>query len=714
MISKSKSFSNKHSDNITIYTPKKIDNSLIGQKFLGTSTVQDYTPESDDGMRRAINHVYKTDVYGYMECVGEQDNFYIYDFYYNYDGDRINTLENIDSIIYYLIMEYNIRDGILMDSDGNKEEIPNDNYYIPIHAELTLNRGKYREYSREYTYRLKKIYKMPKDIVDPKNIKETILNSLKPKNLKELVKLQCNYIKTSYLDLIILLKDIPKDITIEDYLRSCFDINEDLFEDMGVSLKTGKYSMEELVNTLRDNKLDYVENIPKGILVEILEKYPDMVEVFDKEFLPKDLVEKYAKGNVNWSDIPIEDLNKNDLLPLLEEMKNSKDFDYYKYYDYIIKSLNLLDKVTKEKCLSVLDNLECFTNKNKKYIYTKIGETDRLIKLLNKSKNLMIGDLTDLPMKDCPTELLIHAISKDYSYYKYEQDGNTFYSIVTELLDRLTPKEVDDCISDTLVVSIITSKKPIKIETNHVKWVINSIHGRNSMEILDIFTEENIKQNANKILEGLLDKIKLDSNDALWDLLTKYSDIENLLVNLSKDKKSYIKDYFLENINKYNSILKGLGSAIRRIVDSLDFTEKDYVVFYLQAISCREDVYMKDVIPKDLLDKINNTLVLPCPEYEWMWERNTIEIYVGDKVSSREELKALLKTNSKTFEKVLTCANGEKDGTRIPIDNISKWLFGVPGHTGYLFYYKKYNRVKLPYNTPNCIINLIKEMIDNG
>lgn len=46
-------------------------------------------------MRRAINNVHETDVYGHLEYIGEQDNLYVYDFYYNYDGDRINILEHI-------------------------------------------------------------------------------------------------------------------------------------------------------------------------------------------------------------------------------------------------------------------------------------------------------------------------------------------------------------------------------------------------------------------------------------------------------------------------------------------------------------------------------------------------------------------------------------------------------------------------------------------
>ena len=47
----------------------------------------------------------------------------------------------------------------------------------------------------------------------------------------------------------------------------------------------------------------------------------------------------------------------------------------------------------------------------------------------------------------------------------------------------------------------------------------------------------------------------------------------------------------------------------------------------------------------------------------------------------------------------------------IKIDNIYKWLFGVPNQHGFLFYRTEYNRVYLPERTPMKVVCLIKEIL---
>ena len=65
---------------------------------------------------------------------------------------------------------------------------------------------------------------------------------------------------------------------------------------------------------------------------------------------------------------------------------------------------------------------------------------------------------------------------------------------------------------------------------------------------------------------------------------------------------------------------------------------------------------------------------MPFTNHDWVFTKTYIELYAWNRVNFRKELEALSKTNSKIFEKVITCANGEKDGVRIPRNTISKWL----------------------------------------
>lgn len=531
------------------------------------------------------------------------------------------------------------------------------------------------------------------------------MDSLRPKNLKELVRRQCNYVEEKYLDANISLESIPRDNDICDYISDCFIVDKDIFEDMSKSLERGAYSLEDLVEDIKNDNLTYASNIPKNILIKILETYPDMIKVFDKETLPKDIVSEYAKGNVNWLEIPIEELNETDLVHVLVDMSNSDKNDLFDYYDYIVDSLNKVDNDTKNRCMNILNDVSSYSRNTKISIYKEVGEIEKLIYLLERANDVSIDNLRNLPIDKFSTELLLSTLS---NIYTKKQDGDTFYLIITELLKRMSNKELDSYISDSLIVGKIFLDIDTKIETHHVGWVIQSIVYEESLEILNLFTERNIKSFADSLFDVILEKLSEDTDDTLLKFLADFDYNYILIDYLSSDNKKTIREYLLNNINKKKSILENLGYQVTHLVKVLDFTKDDYVNYYLNSISSNCNSYNNSVIPKELLEELNNKLVLPCPNYDWVFDKHSIELYVGNKVKSREELKNLLKSDSKLFNKALASAKGEKDGKIISIDNISKWLFGVPNQKGFLFYRKDYNRVYLPENTPNEIIDLIK------
>lgn len=704
MISKSKSFSESHNDSIIIVTPKEIDPSMLGEKYLGVEQVYHYTPESNDGMRRAHTDNYETKVYGNLEYLGEKEDLHFYDFYYFYDGEKITTLDGEINLPYYLIIKYNIRNCILMDKN-TKVELKDTDYSVTVHANYSINKDEYKQVSRKYSYGIMKNEKSKDKIINLNEFKTNIVESLKPKNLKELIRRQCNYVEEKYLDANISLSSIPTDKEICDYISDCFIVDRDIFEDMSESLERGTYSLEDLVEDIKNDNLTYASNIPKDILIKILETYPDMIKVLDKETLPKDIVSKYAKGNVNWLEIPIEELNETDLVHVLVDMSNSDKNDLFDYYDYIVESLNKVNNDTKNKCMNILNDVSSYSRNTKISIYKEVGEIEKLIYLLERANDVSIDNLRNLPIDKFSTELLLGTLS---NIYTKKQDGDTFYLIITELLKRMSNKELDSYISDSLIVGKIFLDIGTKIETHHVGWVIQSIVYEESLEILNLFTERNIKSFADSLFDVILEKLSEDTDDTLLKFLADFDYNYILIDYLSSDNKKTIREYLLNNINKKKSILENLGYQVTHLVKVLDFTKDDYVNYYLNSISSNCNSYNNRVIPKELLEELNNKLVLPCPNYDWVFDKYSIELYVGDKVKSREQLKNLLKSDSKLFKKALASAKGEKDGKIIPIDNISKWLFGVPNQKGFLFYRKDYNRVYLPENTPNEIIDLIK------
>ena len=52
-----------------------------------------------------------------------------------------------------------------------------------------------------------------------------------------------------------------------------------------------------------------------------------------------------------------------------------------------------------------------------------------------------------------------------------------------------------------------------------------------------------------------------------------------------------------------------------------------------------------------------------------------------------------------------------KDGKKIIVNNLSKWLFGVPGAKGNLTVTRSGDYIQLPRNTPDEAIELIESVL---
>ena len=52
-----------------------------------------------------------------------------------------------------------------------------------------------------------------------------------------------------------------------------------------------------------------------------------------------------------------------------------------------------------------------------------------------------------------------------------------------------------------------------------------------------------------------------------------------------------------------------------------------------------------------------------------------------------------------------------KEGEKIVVNNLSKWLFGVPGARGNLIITRSGEYIQLPGNTPNEAVELIETVL---
>lgn len=712
---KSERYGCKH---VAVIVKNPINEDFLVKKFLSTETVHEYTPESNDGMRGGYSDTYDTDVYGYMEFVGKFDDNYVYDFYYIYNGIIMDKdLEDPD-YKRYLFLRYNIRECMLIDKENNKLELKASDFAIKVSAESTLNYYRYNRARTNFSYSIVKKKKVKEEIILAKDVHSYCMEQVKPDSIEELIPLQCNYRKTIYFDVVIDLGSIPSEELIREFLGSNVRIKEDIVEDIEKSLNINRYTLDEFINVIKKHDITDASNIPENILLNILEEYPDMLDFFENKTLPGNIINKVLKGKVSWLDIPKEQLNKEDLLPFLKEIQTKEDIRYYDYDDFIVDSINESDKDIREECLEILDKISCIKLIEKRGLYRRIGEEQRYVNILNNAKDIEINNLEYLNIKNCPTQMLVRVLNKEYSSFSSVQNGSVFYEIVCELSDRLNPKKAVSGISDNLIIGEVFCTIDRKLEIDNINWVVNSICSCKDMKYLNLFTEDNLKKNADKILELCIANIKNHFNkeeyldkENMWLLLSKIYGTWYLFKYISDNNKLKIKNYILENIDKEHSILVDIGHWTKYVVESLPFTNDDYIQFYLKAIGTKAKIYLDEIVPESTLNYLEQHLVLPCPSYNWLTDKHLVDIYVGHKVSSREELKSKLKEDSRIYEKVLTAAEGEKDGNKIPINNISKWLFGVPGKRGYLYFNPRRNDIYLPSNTPSKVIDIILDIL---
>ncbi len=82
---------------------------------------------------------------------------------------------------------------------------------------------------------------------------------------------------------------------------------------------------------------------------------------------------------------------------------------------------------------------------------------------------------------------------------------------------------------------------------------------------------------------------------------------------------------------------------------------------------------------------------------------------------SRSDIKAAIQADYRTFKVPVKCksAGMDKQGKPIKIDNLSKWLFGVPGRRGELRVTDEdtYTEISLPVNTPVRACAIIAEAL---
>lgn len=204
----------KLSDNISILTKQRLDD-FLGKKYLGTKKMDNNIIENYDNLNNP-----RMNVYGHLEYIGRLGYYYVYDFYYSFNGENINTINKESDIPLYLIMNYNIRDCTLTDSNGDEYELNKDNYFIEINGSIDINKSSYKNNNICYSYKLVDSKNEDSYLSETKNIGELINNLINKKDLGSLNEVKDDYLETKCFNAKISLSSIPSNIFVNDYLES--------------------------------------------------------------------------------------------------------------------------------------------------------------------------------------------------------------------------------------------------------------------------------------------------------------------------------------------------------------------------------------------------------------------------------------------------------------------------------------------------------------
>ena len=104
--------------------------------------------------------------------------------------------------------------------------------------------------------------------------------------------------------------------------------------------------------------------------------------------------------------------------------------------------------------------------------------------------------------------------------------------------------------------------------------------------------------------------------------------------------------------------------------------------------------------------------IYPNPKYFWLTDNNLKIIRINNK-ENRNTVKSKIRADGRCFStSVKTDMVGEsKEGKKITVNNLSKWLFGVPGARGKLTITHSGDYIQLPGNTPDEAVELIESIM---
>lgn len=554
------------------------------------------------------------------------------------------------------------------------------------------------------------------------------------------------------------LDDIGEDETIEDFLKK-MQLETPRYQTFESALKENAISMEDIKNLILKHKNLSAKEMPVDVLEQLFNEDQELISHFNEREMPISILRKYCPNfditKVNPSDLIPSDLDsvlkkvvQNFFMFSLFNTQSEKKLkqDYLEYLQSFYDNPNALRKII--KAMNTTNNTFFRSNANDfiSQISPEVMTTTEIRDTLLDTENISLSQLVkyDLDYDTDSARKLMGIISNSTSKTPLK-DINSVLSILQqnginsdEILQTLRENGFNIYLSDSKEgqeqILMFKSFGINGIGLDDIRDNLLKEKDFNYLKLADDISPEDMTREYNSLLNELAEKNgKKDGKDTkryeeIFDLMGNYSNASELFSRLTPEVKELTKKLMINNLDVIETLQKGsvvYSSEFSKLMEtmskSFEMTEEDMTNIYIKCLnngaSKDETISMlQQYIPKEerieFAEKINSANIYPNPKYFWLTDRNIRRIRVN-RGENRGTIKSKIQADGRCFStRVKTDMVGESnEGKKIAVNNLSKWLFGVPGARGNLTITRAGDYIQLPGNTPDEAVELIETVL---
>lgn len=750
-------------------TSKKIDSALLGERVIREYSYTDSTGGSNDDMRRGYSYTVHCKIYGTIENETEnEDGTYTYDYSsrvekddYQYGDGYRNPSESeydLNEMVKELLFQYNIHE---FSTDLQKEMNNIKDYYVSINT--TSDYEKDNTPSLSYSYSIhkkdKKYYaefNKPLEATSERITLESIndvnaqLNSTFSK--EDYIKYLAGYKveKNCYINLG--LDEIGEDETVSNLL-------------MRMSLESPKFStfenalgeviyMEDMKKWIPKNNYLNAKDIPNDTLEQLFREDQELISHFDERTIPIDILRKYSP-NLDISKISPKDLIPSDLDSVLKQVISHSILGIYNgpsaeelkqgYLEYLQRFYDNPEAL--KKIIPAINTAkEYFFESRAPYFVSQISpevlETNEIRDILLNTENITLYQLllyNDLEYDTNSAKKLMQILSNTTSKTSLE-----YINSVIKILQQngISNDEILQALRINGFNIYIGNKdkihdfKKLGIEGITLDDVRDSILKSKDFKFMNLmkdFNPEEITREYNSLLNELSERNGKENEkdtekyEEIFELMCHYSDSMELFSRLTPESKKTTKNMLIKNLDLVNEFSTAREwdkeDILRKILyvmeNSFEMDENDLKTILIKTVNTgkkREDIisvieqFLPEERKKVFGEEMKKANIYPNSANNRREVKMDIPL---NKTIDRNTIKSKIQSDGRCFRiKITTDMVGEsKDGKPIHVNNLSKWLFGVPGARGNMSVTRSGDRILLPWNTPQEAIELIEEII---